>query len=67
MSGIQTTFAIDGYTLPVDPVRLAGENIFEVRHQSRGLALDDEQIQAAEAAVELVRRGEYPAGISEPA
>ena len=57
-AAIQTARAI-GYALPVDPVWLAGENCFEVRHILRGLDLDDEQISAAEAAVEMVRRGEY--------
>ncbi|HKG76605.1 MAG TPA: hypothetical protein VKA90_03745 [Beijerinckiaceae bacterium] len=60
MNAVQTTLTIAGYALPVDPVRLAADNIFEVRHQLRALALDDEQIQAAEAAVEMARRGEYP-------
>jgi hypothetical protein len=59
---VQTALAIGGYALPVDPVRLAGENCFEVRHILRGLDLDDEQVAAAEAAVELVRQGEYPPG-----
>lgn len=61
-SAIQTVLAIGGYALPVDPARLAGESIFELRHILRGLDLDDEQIAAAEAAVEMVRRGRYPEG-----
>lgn len=60
MNAVQTVLAIGGYALPVDPVRLAGENIFEVRHILRGLELDDEQIKVAEAAVALVQQGTYP-------
>jgi hypothetical protein len=60
MTAIQTVLAIGGYALPVDPMRLAAENIFEVRHILRALDLADEQIEAAEAAVELVRRGMSP-------
>ncbi len=62
MIPVQIALAIGGYALPVDPMRLAGENIFEVRHILRGLELDDEQIAATEAAVELVRQGRYPKG-----
>jgi hypothetical protein len=60
MTAIQTVLAIGGYALPVDPMRLAAENIFEVRHILRALDLADEQIEAAEPAVELVRRGMSP-------
>jgi hypothetical protein len=65
VNAIQIARAVGGYPLPVDPVRLAGEHIFEVRHQLRGVLdagfpLDDEQIAAAETAVELVRAGAYP-------
>jgi hypothetical protein len=61
-AGVQTTLAIGGYALPVDPVRLAAEpgDIFTVRHILRGLDLDDEQIAVAEEAVGLVRQGVYP-------
>jgi hypothetical protein len=51
----------------VDPVRLAAENDFEIRHRLRMLELSDEQIAAAEAAVELVRRGRYPTVLREAA
>jgi hypothetical protein len=57
---IQTALAIARYALPLDPHELATDNCFEIRHQLRGLELDDEQIAAAEAAVELVRQGMYP-------
>jgi hypothetical protein len=56
----QTRLLITGYALPIDPVRLAGENIFEVRHILRGLDLDPQQIAAAEEAVERARQGVYP-------
>lgn len=59
-AAVQTVLAIGGHALPVDPVRLAGENCFEVRHILRGLDLDDAQIAAVEEAVELVRQGVYP-------
>ncbi len=50
----------NGYGLPLRPEALADLNQFEVRHALRCLELDDEQIAAAEAAVELARRGRYP-------
>jgi hypothetical protein len=61
-AGIQTALAIGGYALPVDPVRLAAENCFEVRFILHELRLDEDQIAAAEEAVELARRGAYPVG-----
>jgi hypothetical protein len=48
-----------GYSLPVDPVRLADENCFEVRYILSCLELGEDQIAAAEEAVALVRKGEY--------
>jgi hypothetical protein len=61
-AAIPTALAISGYALPVNPVALASEpgDIFTVRHILRGLDLDDEQVEVAEAAVELVRQGVYP-------
>lgn len=63
ISAVQTELVIDRYALPVDPAALAAENIFQVRHILRGLNLSDEQIEVCEVAVELARRGEYPAAI----
>jgi len=62
-AAVQTTLAIARYSVPLDPFELSADNCFEIRHQLRGLELDDEQIAAAEAAVKLVRRGEYPAAL----
>jgi hypothetical protein len=61
-AAVQTTLAVDAHAVPVDPAALAEEpgDIFAVRHILRGLDLDDEQIAAAEAAVELVHEGRYP-------
>lgn len=61
-AAFQTALAVNGHAIPVDPfalARLPGD-VFEVRHILRGLDLDDEQIAAAEAAVEMVRLGRYP-------
>jgi hypothetical protein len=57
--GVQLRIVDGGYALPLDPVLLARENDFEVRHILRGLGLTLEQITAVEAAVAAVRRGEY--------
>jgi hypothetical protein len=59
-AAIQTALAIGGYALPVDPVRLADESIFQVRHILRTLDLDDQQVACAEQAVALVLEGSYP-------
>jgi hypothetical protein len=60
-AAIQTALPVAGYALPVDPIALAREpgDIFAVRHILRGLDLNDEQVAAAEEAVELVRQGLY--------
>jgi hypothetical protein len=61
MNAVQTALELGGrYTLPIDPARIAHESCFEIRHQLRGIELDDEQIAAAEAAVALVLEGTYP-------
>jgi hypothetical protein len=58
-AAVQLMLVEGGHALPVDPVLLANENCFEVRHILRGLDLDDEQIACAEAAVAAVRAGTY--------
>lgn len=59
---IQLRLTGEGYALPLRPEALADLNEFEVRHVLRVLDLDDQQVEVAEAAVALARRGEYPVG-----
>ncbi len=55
----QLAMPVTGLALPVDPAVIARLNDFEIRHQLRGLDLDDQQIEVCEQAVELVRQGVY--------
>ncbi len=59
-AAVQTRLPVAGYSLPVEAARLTGLSCFELRHQLRELDLDDEQVAAAEQAVEMARRGHYP-------
>jgi hypothetical protein len=58
-AGVQPRLLSGGFGLPLDPVRLLQENEFERRYIFGEIGLDDEQIAAVEAAIELARRGEY--------
>ena len=59
MTGVQIRLVAGEYVLPLDPVRLAWESDFEVRHVARCLNLADDQIECLERAVALAREGRY--------
>jgi len=55
-----------GYGLPLRPEALAELNEFEIAHILGCLDLDDDQTDAAEAAVAAVQAGVYPSTAGPP-